>query len=528
MSEADTAPRASARRRLTTLLAVMGPGVLVMVADNDAGSLATFAHGGQDYGVRLVWLLALLAAALFMTQEMAARLGAVTGAGHARLIYERFGVGWGHFALVDLTALNVLTVITEFIGVQLGLGYFGVSRFIAVPAAALALLAMSASGSFRRWEQMMWALVAMSLTALPLLLAAGGHKHSGAVAIGPHSSGSGVLFVVGMVGTTVAPWQLFFQQSNVVDKRITTRWLAYERTDTAVGTAMFFAVAAAVLVACASAFHSTPFYGHFIDGGDVARGLRQEVGSWAGTVFAVALIDGSLLGAGAVSLASSYALGDARGTRHSLHRPWGEARTFYGTYALTVAGAAAAVLVVNGSLGALTLAIQALSGALFPSAALFLLFLANDRDVLGPHVNPRWLNVLAGALLSGLLLLSSVLDLTTAFPHLHARTVTILLVVATAAGGGAFGWHTRRGATARPGPSPLLGVSGEARRRKRHERDAEGEDDPDRRTWTMPPIERLGRAPMSRARRAGLLAMRAYLALTVISVVVRVLRAFGH
>ena len=206
-----------------------------MVADNDAGGITTYAQVGQDSGLRYVWLLAALAAVLFVNQEMVARLGAVTGAGHARLIFERFGRRWGTFALADLLVVNLLVLVTEFIGIALGLGYFGVSRYLSVPAAAMALVAVTGTGSFRRWERAMYALVAASLVAVPLLAVVRPHSATllRVAAARPGSSPGSVLVVVALIGTTVAPWQLFFQQSNVVDKRITARWISCERADTA-------------------------------------------------------------------------------------------------------------------------------------------------------------------------------------------------------------------------------------------------------------------------------------------------------
>lgn len=146
----DTAPRQTLRTGIATLLAIMGPGVFVMVADNDAGGIYVYAQAGQAHGMAIVWLLIFLAPVLYVVQEMVARLGAVTGAGHARLIFERFGRRWGYFALSDLLVLNILTIVTEFIGVALALGYFGVSRYVSVPVAAVALIAVTGLGSFRR------------------------------------------------------------------------------------------------------------------------------------------------------------------------------------------------------------------------------------------------------------------------------------------------------------------------------------------------------------------------------------------
>src|SRR5579885_2265605 len=156
------------RQRLWTLLAILGPGLIVMVGDNDAGAFGTYTQAAQDYGTTLLWTLPLLIPVLYVNQEMVLRLGAVTGVGHARLILERFGKFWGAFSVIDLYVLNFLTIVTEFIGVDLALGYFGVSRYVSVPLAALALVAMTVTGSFRRWERFMLVFVAANFLVIPL------------------------------------------------------------------------------------------------------------------------------------------------------------------------------------------------------------------------------------------------------------------------------------------------------------------------------------------------------------------------
>ena len=497
----DTAPRPSRRRQVATLLAVMGPGVVVMVADNDAGGIATYAQVGQNDGLRLVWLLVVLAGILFVNQEMVARLGAVTGAGHARLISERFGRRWGAFALGDLIVVNLLVLITEFIGIAFGLGYFGVSRYVSVPLAALALITVSGTGSFRSWERAMYTLVAVSFVAVPLLVLAGHHNPAVApIPAAPHGPVPGtVLLVVALIGTTVAPWQLFFQQSNVVDKRITARWLSYERVDTAVGTVLFTGGAVAILAACAFAFSGTPFHGAFVNAGTVASALRQRAGGWAGALFAVALVDGSILGASAVTLSTSYAIGDVRGTRHSLHRRWGDARTFHGSYAACVVASAAGVLIPGAPLGVVTIGVQVLAGVLLPSALIFLLLLCNDRTVLGPWVNPRWLNTVAGAVVAGLLALSALLTLTTLFPHVALGWATVLSAATSAAMLGAV--------VGRRIGQPDIVVSGQT--------------PPDRQFWTMPAIETLPPPSRSRSRTVGLIVLRVYLMVAVTVLVAR-------
>ena len=409
----------------------MGPGLIVMAADNDAGGISTYAQAGQDFGFRFLWLIIVLAGVLLVNQEMVGRLGAVTGAGHARLIHERFGRKWGSFALGDLLVVNFLVIVTEFIGIVLGLAYFGVSRFVSVPLAALALMALPITGSFRRWERAMYVLVAASFAAVPLLLLVHHSAHLPTLWAGHlHIASEGtVLVVIAIIGTTVTPWQLFFQQSNVVDKRITARWLSYERVDTAFGVVLFTVVAIAVLAACALAFSGTPLHGQFVNAGAVAEALRHRAGAWVGALFAVALINGSILGAAAVTLSTSYAIGDVRGTRHSLHRKWRDAPVFHATYAAFIVLASAVVLIPRAPLGIVTTGVQVLAGVLLPSALVFLLLLCNDSSVLGPWVNPRWLNVIATSVVGVLLVLSGLLTISTLFPGVELDSVITIVPV---------------------------------------------------------------------------------------------------
>src|ERR1700721_1732208 len=234
ISISDTDRPRTLKVRLLTLLAILGPGLIVMVGDNDAGGVATYTQAGQNYGYSLLWVLLLLIPVLIVNQEMVVRLGAVTGVGHARLINERFGRGWGWFSVGDLFLLNFLTIVTEFIGISLAADYIGISKYIVVPSAAVALIAIMATGSFRRWERAMFAFIAVTLLQIPMLLLS--HPRWGVAArdfvvpaIKGGLSSDAVLLIIAIVGTTVAPWQLFFQQSNIVDKRIPPRLIGYNR-----------------------------------------------------------------------------------------------------------------------------------------------------------------------------------------------------------------------------------------------------------------------------------------------------------
>jgi Mn2+/Fe2+ NRAMP family transporter len=502
----DVAPRTDWRKRLITLLAIVGPGLIVMVGDNDAGGVATYAQAGQNYGYSLLWTLILLIPVLLVNQEMVVRLGAVTGVGHARLINERFGRFWGFFSVGDLFLLNFLTIVTEFIGVSQVASYFGMTPYLAVPLAAATLVGITISGNFRRWERAMFVFLIANLLVIPLALLA--RPNWGAVAHGlvvPGIQGGfssdAVLLIIAIIGTTVAPWQLFFQQSNVIDKHITPRWINFERADTFIGSIVTEIGAIAILVAAAATFAGTKDAGNFVDALGVAHGMAQYVGPHLGGIFALVLLDASILGAAAVTLASSYAFGDVFGLRHSLHRSFREAKVFYGTFAGTVVLAAAIVLIPQAPLGLITLAVQALAGVLLPSASVFLLLLCNDREVLGPWCNPTWLNIVATVIVSILLELSLVLVIATVFPSIDVGRLLFWLSLAIVLGllaGGAW-MLAQRG---KREPEPKMSAREKAQ-------------------WRMPPLALLRRPVWSPARKVAILALRGYLLIAVLLLVVK-------
>jgi NRAMP (natural resistance-associated macrophage protein)-like metal ion transporter len=511
----DTGARRSWRARGLALLAIVGPGLIVMVGDNDAGGVATYSQAGQNYGTSLLWVLLLLIPVLIVNQEMVVRLGAVTGVGHARLINERFGRFWGWFSVGDLFVLNFLTIVTEFIGVSLALNYFGVSPYISVPIAAVLLVAMTASGSFRRWERMMFVFVFANLLVIPLFFLA--HPRIGPIAHGfvvPGISGgatsTSVLLIIAIVGTTVAPWQLFFQQSNIIDKRITPRWINYERLDTWIGAFIVVIGAAALICVSAFALHGSPLVGAFTDAGGTASGLRRTLGSAAGAFFALVLLNASLIGAAALTLSTSYAFGDMFGTKSSLHRSFRDARGFYAMFAGLVAGAAAIVLIPGAPLGVITTSVQALAGVLLPSATVFLLLLCNDRAVLGPWRNPPWLNVLATVIVAVLVLLSLILMATTVFPKINVTELTAVGAAALAVGLAVFGaWTLYSGR----GGEHVTVID-------------EGPSVP-KAQWTMPQLTFLEPAVWSSGRKAAMLALRVYLVISVALLIVKAVQLGG-
>jgi NRAMP (natural resistance-associated macrophage protein)-like metal ion transporter len=511
----DYAPRTGLSAKLKTLLAIVGPGLIVMCGDNDAGAFSTYGQAGQDYGTRLLWTLLLLVPVLYVNQEMVLRLGAVTGVGHARLILERFGKFWGAFSVIDLFILNALTIVTEFIGITLAAGYLGVPKLLAVVLAAGVIIAAAFTGSFRRFERIAVAFCAGSLLLIPLFFLthpSGASMAHGFVVPGlPGSSGqlaTVMLLIIGIVGTTVAPWQLFFQQSYVIDKRITPRFMRYEKADLWIGIVIVVLGAGVVIGATAAAFAGTKGFGNFTDSAGLAHGIAAYAGRAAGVIFAIALLDASIIGAFAVSLSSAYAIGDVLGLKHSLHRGFKQAKGFYVVYAALIGGAAAVVLIPGSPLGLLTIGVQVLAGVLLPSATVFLLLLCNDRAVLGPWVNGRGTNLFTSGVIAVLITLSVVLTASVLFPAITGRQIVEIIVVCAAASLLAGAWALARARRA------LGGVPV----------DRTGRDN-----WRMPPLAMLSKPVLSNGRKIGLTALRAYLAIAMILVIVKIVQvAIGH
>jgi Mn2+/Fe2+ NRAMP family transporter len=378
--------------------------------------------------------MALLIPVLYVNQEMVLRLGAVARVGHARLIFERFGKYWGAFSVIDLLLLNALTIVTEFIGISLGLDYLGVPKEIGIVLTALGIMAAAGTGSFRRFERMSMVLVFGSLLLIPIFLEV--HPplqqvaHDFLVPKMPEGKLSDImLLVIGIVGTTIAPWQLFFQQSYVIDKRLTPRFIRYERADLWFGILLVIIGAVAIIAFSAHLFAGLPQMGQFTDAGGIAKALGEHYGRLQGTLFAVALIDASLIGAMAVSLSTAYALGDVMNLKHSLHRKPSDAKGFYAVYCGLIALAAALVLIPHVPLGLLTNAVQSLAGILLPSATVFLLILCNDKEVLGPWANGRYTNILTAVIVAALILLSVILVASVLFPDISEQTIIDMLII---------------------------------------------------------------------------------------------------
>jgi NRAMP (natural resistance-associated macrophage protein)-like metal ion transporter len=504
IAEDDFAPRLTLGARWKTLLAILGPGLIVMVGDNDAGAFGTYAQAGQNYGTTLLWTLMLLIPVLYVNQEMVLRLGAVSGVGHARLIFERFGKFWGAFSVIDLFLLNALTIVTEFIGITLALGYLGLPKFWGVLAAAAIVMFAASTGNFRRFERFALSLVLGSFLVFPVLLyihpPAGQMVQDMLVPRMPQGAALNevMLLIIAIVGTTVAPWQLFFQQSYVVDKRITPRFIRYERVDLMIGIAIVIAGALAIMAFTAQTFAGRPEFGNFADAGAVSAGMEKYFGKAPAVLFALALLDACVIGASAVSLSTAYALGDVFSWRHSLHRKPTEAKGFYAIYCGLILLAAVLVLTPGIQLGLLTTAVQTLAGVLLPGATVFLLLLCNDKAVLGPWVNPRGLNLFTGGVVAILVMLSVILTGSVLYPDISDTVILSILI-----GGSALGLVV------------ALGVALAQRLWGKPEAANTGPVFPTvkvpKNNWRMPPLEQLSPARLSLASRIWMIVLRGYL-----------------
>ena len=311
-----------------------------------------------------------------------------------------------------------------------------------------------------------------------------------------------LLLIIAIVGTTVAPWQLFFQQSYVIDKRITPRFMSYEKADLWIGIVLVVVGAVAMTAFCAATFAGRPEVGNFTDAGGVAAGLAGYAGRLPAALFAIALIDASIIGASAVSLATACALGDVLALKHSLRRKAADAKGFYLVYCGLIAAAATLVLIPGTPLGLITEGVQTLAGVLLPSATVFLL-LCNDRAVLGSWVNGRFTNLFTGAVIAVLVLLSVVLTAPVLYPDITGQTILWML------GSGAVAALVAAGTTlasdrGRP-TAPVL-------------------DRALRPTWRMPPLQELGLNQITGATRVWMVVLRGYLLVAVGMVVLRLVQ----
>lgn len=406
------------RRRLLLLLSIIGPGIVVSSADNDAGGIATYAQAGATYGFEMLWVVLFASAFLPIVQEMAARMGIVTGKGLSDLIRENFGVRWTTFAMVALLAANMSVTMAEFAGIAASLEIFGISKYLSVPLAVPFLWFLPIRGSYKYVEKV-FLILAISLLAYPIAGLLVGPDWP-AVAHGTlvpslHFEGGFMLLLVGLVGTTVTPWMQFALQSSVVDKGLTTREYNYARLDVFIGTFYTFIVCYFIVITAASTLHPAGVV--INDAQEAAVALAPVAGTYAEVLFAVGLLGVSLLTGSFIPLSTAYAASEAFGLERGISRSLSEAPGFYAIYTAVILLGAAAVLIPNIPLLHVMILSQDVNGILLPVILIFMLLLVNNRRIMGDRVNGRWFNAVAwGAtaviiLFTAMLLVSSIFGL---------------------------------------------------------------------------------------------------------------------
>jgi NRAMP (natural resistance-associated macrophage protein)-like metal ion transporter len=431
------------RRRTLILLAVLGPGIITMVADNDAGGISTYAQTGAQYGFDLLWVFFILIPMAYYVQEMTVRLGAVTKRGHAEAIFDAFGSFWGWFSIFDLALINWLTLVTEYIGMIAAMEIFHVPPWLTFLVVTAILMGVVLTGKYWTFEKLTLFFCVFNMVYIPAALWAmqtGWAPGWSKVLHGfyrPEFPGGFtaplIMIIMANIGTTITPWQIFFQQSAVVDKGMDVRDIKFGKIDTFAGSFLTGLVAIFIIIATSAALYyypKIPVAGMHspIDVSTVedAKGatklmadlLPKGVGNWAQALFAIGLFDAGFLGALCISLSTSWAVGEVCGWAHSLNKSVKDAPWFYVVYLATLASAGMVVLLTENEVQKkITIFVQVVAVTLLPAALTFLILLLNDEPLMGDYVNTRWQNIVNWGIVVFVIVISTVFGVSVLFPE---------------------------------------------------------------------------------------------------------------
>lgn len=405
------------RARLLALAAVIGPGFIAASVDNDAGGVFTYSVAGAQFGYTLLWTMIPTTIALVVVQEMAARMGAVTGKGLSDLIREQFGFRITFLLMLALVVTNFGNILAEFAGVASSLGLFGASRFLVVPLSAFIVWALVVHGTYDSVEKIF--LVASAFYVCYIVAGVLAHPDWKAAAfatvtrpetIGMRDYGY-VYMVIGLVGTTIAPWMQFYLQSSIVEKGVTARQYRASRWDVILGCLFTDVVAWFIIVACAATLHSS---GHpqVNNAADAAQALRPLAGEYAYLLFAAGLFNASLFAASILPISTSYAVCEGLGFESGLDKKFHEAPVFYWLYTVLIVAGAGVLLIPNFPLVRVMVLSQVVNGVLLPFVLVFMLLLTNDRELMGEHVNTRTFNGIAWTTVAVMIVLTIAMLLT--------------------------------------------------------------------------------------------------------------------
>lgn len=408
------------RTQLLIFLMVLGPGIITANVDNDAGGIYTYSVAGAKFGFSLLWTLLPITIALIIVQEMVARMGVVTGKGLADLIREEYGFRTTFILMVLLIICNYGNTVSEFAGLASGVSVFHMSRFVAVPLGAVFVWLLVVKGSYRYVEKVFIAACVIYL-AYPIscFLAHPDWKEASISLLVPTKFhfGYGYLYmVIGLVGTTIAPWMQFYLQSSVVEKGVKIKDYFYSRLDVVVGCIITDVVAFFIIVACAATIYLTGNR-EIKDAGDAAMALRPLAGHAASGLFAVGLINASLFSACILPLATAYYVCEGLGLESGINKQFSEAPTFYWLYtSLIFLGMLAVLLLSEDQQIPIILLSQVANGILLPFVVIFMLQLTNREDLMGPYKNSRFFNIIAWATCIVMIVLTALLAITSLMP----------------------------------------------------------------------------------------------------------------
>jgi len=407
--------------RLLWLL--LGPGILVMLGENDGPSMLSYAATGARFGIGFFLPFVVLTFGMaVVVQEMTVRLGSATHRGHAELIFDRFGPFWGRFSMIDLAIGNFLTLITEFIAIRAGLGYFGAPPWVAVLSALFLLYLALMTHRYWTWERITLAIAITNLIFVPVAVLAHPDWHAVSHALGtwkplPGMSRDTIIIMLADIGATVTPWMLFFQQSATADKGLTRKDVHFGRMDTVIGAAL------ATIAALAAILSTAPLFAHQMSAdnfqaAEFAQALRPIIGRVGAALFALGIIEAGMVACVTISISSAYAFGEVLRRPHSLNLPMAEGKAFYSVLFLCAAGAGAIVLIPGLPLVYVVLLVNVIAVLAMPPALVFLYLLVNDKEIMGDLVSPCWANVLAAAVVLILTAAGILFGISVIAPHM--------------------------------------------------------------------------------------------------------------
>jgi NRAMP (natural resistance-associated macrophage protein)-like metal ion transporter len=407
------------RRRLTMFLAILGPGIITANVDNDAGGIATYSIAGAHFGYALLWTLIPITIALIVVQEMSARLGAITGKGLGELIRENYGLRTTFYLLVALLVTDIGNTVAEFAGWAAALEIFGIPRWVSVPIGAFVVWWIVVKGNYKTVEKVFLIACSVYLTYIvSALFAKPVWKDVLKQTFEPkiESSAAWILMIIGIVGTTIAPWMQFYLQSSIVEKRIGPEEYKLSRWDVIVGCVLTDVVAFFIIVACGATLFQK---GIRIEGAaEAAVALEPLAGKWAKALFAFGLANASLFAASILPLATAYSICEGLGFEAGVDKSWREAPQFNTLYTLMIAIGAGIILIPGVPLFPVLFLSQVLNGLLLPFVLVFMCLLVNRADLMGDHVNGRWWNGIAWGTCVVMIALTLMLVVTTIAPGL--------------------------------------------------------------------------------------------------------------